>query len=224
MKKLTLSLTIALSTAAHAHQPINAPFGRTEDVTSVTMILTQSELSGGQPLTESQLTDVGCTFQVNDPTLIGEIFKIIHPAKFGFGARPARVRHALYLWMKGQAEPGAKYLMAERQGPDGTVGSIDAPAIRSETLYFTTKPDVPDLLRTWARTHITQLSVIPPRSDPSNPCTFLPLLKCDLRIPPAVNNLKAMQSHGTAEISPFSRLWLMVGGRRRSAVPLRKWA
>lgn len=176
MKKIAFILTaLCLHTATYAARPITEPFGRLEDVTSLTMILTPNDFPNSRNLAEAQLAEVGCTYRITDPNLIAEVIKNLQPARFGGDVQPVRLRHAIYLNLKGASEPtGAKYLLAEGQSPTETIGSVDAPSIRSEAINFTTKPEAPELLRVWARTHISLISFVPPRSDPSNPCTFVP--------------------------------------------------
>lgn len=176
MKKLALILAaFCVHGGTQAARPITEPFGRVEDVISLTMILTPNHFPKGQNLAEAQLAEVGCTYRITDPNLIAEVIKNLQPARFGGDVQPVRLRHAIYLSLKGASEPAAaKYLLAEGQSTTETIGSVDAPSIRSEAINFTTKPEAPELLRTWARTHISLISFVPPRSDPSNPCTFVP--------------------------------------------------
>lgn len=172
MNILTLALGICcLIGTAYAEQPINAPYGKSEDVMHLTMILTDSELPGGPHLTEKQLSDVGCTYRVSDPVLAMQVLKIVEPGRYGLSTRPVRLRHAIYLSMRGQAD--AKYLFAEQQGTNGTVGSIEAGA-HAQPMYYLPRREVPDQLRAWARAHIAEISFTPPNSDPTNPCTFEP--------------------------------------------------
>lgn len=171
MKKLAFPLLAMCFFSASHGQPINAPYGWSEDVVGLTMILTDTELPGGPNLTEAQLPNVGCTYHVSDPALITDVLKIVGPGRYGMSTVPVRLRHAIYLSMHGQAD--AKYLFAEKQGTHGTVGSIQA-AVHTQTLYYLPRRDVPDRLRAWARKHIAQISFTPPKSDPTNPCTFAP--------------------------------------------------
>lgn len=172
MKNLALTLIGLCTFSTCLGQQIDAPFGRTNEVTRLTLILSDSGLPGGPNLTEAKLSEVGCTFHVSDPTHISEVLRILDPGVYGTSTAPVRLRHAVYLSMRDD-QLGAKYLLAENQGTRGTIGSIEGASL-DRPIYFYPRRDVPDQLRSWARAHIAQLSFVPPQSDPSNPCTFLP--------------------------------------------------
>lgn len=171
MKKLIVALSTISCFSIACGQAIDTPFGKSGDVTGLTMILSGVVLPGGPNLTEARLPEVGCTFHVSNPALIAEVLSILEPGIYGTSTAPTRLRHAIYVSMRNQGI--VKYLLAEQQGTRGTVGSIDA-ATNGKPLYFFPKREAPDQLRTWARTHIDQLSFSPPTSDPTNPCTFWP--------------------------------------------------
>jgi hypothetical protein len=172
MKKIAIAFgAYCLIGAVHAKQPIDAPYGYAAEVIGLTMILTDTELPGSPNLKEEQLADVGCTYQVTNPELVSEVLKIVDPGIYGVSTVPVRLRHAIYISMRNT--PGAKYLFAEGQGTRGTVGSIEA-TVHAHPVYYFPRRDVPDQLRAWARAHIAEISFTPPKSDPTNPCTFAP--------------------------------------------------
>lgn len=171
MKKLASPfVTIAfVSTAAYAAP--TPPFVTAEEISALTLVLTPKAHINAPYLTEARLRDVGCTFHITKPVHIAEVRKLMK-FKYGTDIAPVRLRHAIYLSMSNQPEPAATYLIAEDQRDrDATIGSVTATA-NERTMYFVTRPEMPEELRAWVRSHIAEISFTPPKSDPTNPCTF----------------------------------------------------